>query len=147
MEARDFKKFQKSLKNVKNLKMPKIVPKSNQTYFEHVLGQVFRKVLPSFPLKVESSNIFNKIKKFRKKPKIFKIPKTPKIVPKSIQTCFEHVLGQIVWKIFAQFSMECFFENFQKIKKISKFQILFHGGSRLLNLEKNRKKLDIPNLP
>ena len=46
----------------------------------------------------------------------------PKIVPKSIQTCFEHVLGQTFRKIFAQFSMECrVFENFQK-KIFSKFQ-------------------------
>ena len=40
----------------------------------------------------------------------------PEIVPKSLQTCFEHVLGQTFRKIFAQFSMECrVFENFQKI--------------------------------
>ena len=46
---------------------------------------------------------------------IFKIPKMSKIVPKSMQTCFEHVLGQTFRKIFAQFSMECrVYENFQK---------------------------------
>ena len=46
----------------------------------------------------------------------------PKIVPKSIQTCFEHVLGQTFRKIFAQFCMECrVFENFQK-QIFSKFQ-------------------------
>ena len=46
----------------------------------------------------------------------------PKIVPKSIQTWFEQVLGQIFRKIFDQFSMECrVFETFQKkIKKFSK---------------------------
>ena len=39
----------------------------------------------------------------------------PKIVPKSLQTCFERVLGQTFRKIFAQFSMECrVFEIFQK---------------------------------
>ena len=39
----------------------------------------------------------------------------PKSVPKTIQTCFERVLGQTFRKIFAQFSMECrVFENFQK---------------------------------
>ena len=39
----------------------------------------------------------------------------PKIVPKSLQTCFEHVLGQTFRKRFAQFSMEGrVFENFQK---------------------------------
>ena len=42
----------------------------------------------------------------------------PKIVPKSIQTCFERVLGQTFRKIFAQFSMEGrVFENFQKNQK------------------------------
>ena len=46
----------------------------------------------------------------------------PKIVPKSMQTCFEHVLGQTFRKNFAQFSMECrVFENFQK-NISSKFQ-------------------------
>ena len=46
----------------------------------------------------------------------------PKIVPKSIQTCFEHVLVQTFREIFAQFSMECrVFENFLK-KIFSKFQ-------------------------
>ena len=45
----------------------------------------------------------------------FKIPKMPKIVPKSIQKCFELVLGQIFRKIFALFSMECrVFKNFRK---------------------------------
>ena len=48
----------------------------------------------------------------------------PTIVPKSIQTCFEHVLGQSFRKIFAQFSTAGrILENFQKNqKKNSKFQ-------------------------
>ena len=59
---------------------------------------------------------------FQKTQKSFKFPKTPKIVPKSIQTCFEQVLGQTFRKIFGQFSMEGpVFKNFQK-KKFSKFQ-------------------------
>ena len=70
--------------------MPKIVPKSIQTGFELVLGQIFRKnFLPSVPWRAEFSKIFQKNRK------IFKIPKMPTIVPKSIQTCFEHVLGKI----------------------------------------------------
>ena len=94
--------------------MPKIVPKSIQTCFERVLGQIFRKsFLPSVPWKVEFSKIFKK--------NVFKIPKMPKSVPKSIQTCFEHVLGQTFRKIFAQFSMECrVFENFQRNQIIFK---------------------------
>ena len=42
----------------------------------------------------------------------------PTIVPKSIQTCFEHVLGQSFRKIFAQFSTAGrILENFQKNQK------------------------------
>ena len=45
----------------------------------------------------------------------------PKSVLKSIQTCFEHVLGQSFRKFFAQFSMEGqVFETFQKNQKICK---------------------------
>ena len=59
----------------------------------------------------------------------------PKIVPKSIQTSFERVLGQTFRKIFARFSMEGrVFENFQKKSKtfqISKnFQNIKNAQSR-----------------
>ena len=37
---------------------------------------------------------------FLKNQKIFKSPKMHKIVPKSVQLCFEHVLGVIFWKFF-----------------------------------------------
>ena len=58
---------------------------------------------------------------FKKNQKSFKVSKMPKIVPKSIQTCFERVLGQTFRKIFAQFSMEGrVFENYQKNQKICK---------------------------
>ena len=61
---------------------------------------------------------FRKFSKFF----FFKIPKTPKIVPKKIQTCFDCNLGHFFRKIFAQFSMEGrFFENFQKNQKSFKF--------------------------
>ena len=48
----------------------------------------------------------------------------PKIVPKSIQTCFERVLGQIFWKMFLPSVPRRVFENFQKFSKkiLSKFQ-------------------------
>ena len=64
----------------------------------------------------------------------------PKIVPKSIQTCFERVLGQSFRKIFAQFSMGGrVFESFQKkIKKIAKFQkcpkVFLKVSKRVLNM-------------
>ena len=89
-------------------KTTKIVPKSIQTCFELVLGQIFRKnFLPSVPWRVEFSKIF-------KKKNIFKIPKRPKIIPKSIQTCFEHVLGRIFRKTFFCPVFHGDFENFQK---------------------------------
>ena len=142
--------------------MPKIVPKSIQTCFELVLGQIFRKFfLPSVPWRVQFSKIFKK--------KNFKFPKIPKSVPKSIQTCFERVLGQTFRKISAQFSMEVrVFENFQKNQKNCKilkmpkivpksiqtcfelalgqifrkfFCPVFHGGSRLRKTSKKIRKV------
>ena len=63
--------------------------------------------MPGVPWRVEFSKTFKIF--------FFKIPKMPKIVPESIQACFERVLGQIFRKFFAQFSMEGrVFENFQK---------------------------------
>ena len=92
----------------------------------------------------------------------------PEIVPKSIQTCFEHVLGQISRKLFDQCSMEARDFKFLKIvEKISKFQLcqkslpklskcvlnmfwgnffekflspVLHGGSRLRKFSKKSKK-------
>ena len=106
---------------------------------------------------------------FQKNQKKFKIPKRPKIVPKSIQTSSERVLRQFFRKTFAQFSMEGrVFENFQKKTKIFKvpkkpkivtksvqtcFEIVlgqifpkkivipvFHGGSSLRKFSKKIKK-------
>ena len=55
------------------------------------------------------------LENFQKNTKFFKIPKTTKIVPKSIQTSFDVFWGKLFEKIFAQFSMEGrVFENFQK---------------------------------
>ena len=70
--------------------------------------------MPSVPWRVEFSKIFKNF--------FFKIPKMPKIVPKSVQTCFERVLGQTFRKFFAQCSVEGrVFENFQKNQKNCKF--------------------------
>ena len=68
--------------------MPKIVPKSVQTCFEHVLGDFFRKKF--FAQCSMEGPVFEN---FQKNQKVIKIPKMPKIVPKSVQTCFEYVLG------------------------------------------------------
>ena len=96
--------------------MPKIVPKSLQTCFEHVLGQTFQKIFAQFSMECR---VFENIQK-----KIFKIPKMPKIVPKSIQKCFELVLGQVFRKILLP-SVPWRVESskiFLKIKKFSKFK-------------------------
>ena len=96
--------------------------------------------MPSVPWRVESSKIFKK--------NIFKIPKLPKIVPKSIQTCYRVIFSK---KFYAQCSMEgrvfenfpIFFSKFQKcpksFPKVSKrvlnvfwgklFEIFFAQGS------------------
>ena len=66
--------------------------------------------MPSVPWRVESSKIF------KKNQKSFKIPKMPKIVPESIQTCFERVLGQIFRKFFCSV-----FRGGSSFRKISKF--------------------------
>ena len=70
--------------------------------------------MPSVPWRVESSKIFKK--------NIFKIPKLPKSVPKSIQTCYRVIFSK---KFYAQCSMEGrVFENFPifffKIPKMPK---------------------------
>ena len=66
--------------------------------------------MPSVAWRVESSKIFKK--------NIFKIPKMPKSVPKSIQTCYRVIFSK---KIYARCSMEGrVFENFQFF--FSKFQ-------------------------
>ena len=90
-------------------KMPKSVPKSIQTCFERVLGQIFSKLfLLSVPWRVKFSKIFKKIKKdsnFLKCPKSF-----PKVSKRVLD-----VFGAKFRKIFAQFSMECLvFKSFQK---------------------------------
>ena len=102
--------------------MPEIVPKSIQTWFEQVLGQIFRKVFAQFSMECRVFETFQKkIKKFSK----FQ-PKTHKTVPKRIQRCFEHVLGQFFRKILAQFSM---------------------GGRNFENFQKSQKNFKIPKMP
>ena len=98
--------------------MPKIVPKSLQTCFEHVLGQTFQKILPSFPWNVESSKIFKK--------NILKIPKMPKSVPKSIQTCFRVIFSEkkfmpgVPWRVeFSKIFKKKHFQNSKNAQKCS----------------------------
>ena len=126
MEGRVFENFQKNKKIFKTPKTTKIVPKSIQTSFERVLGQTFRKIFGQFFMEGRVFENFRKNQKVFKISKTFKITKKPKIVPKSIQTCFEQILGQTFRKRFAQFSMEGrVFENFQKYQKVFKISKTF----------------------
>ena len=107
------RKISKKAKSFQSSKNAQNRSQKHPDVFGTCFGAKFSKIfLPSVPWMVESSKIFKKIKE------ISKFQKMPKIVPKSIQTCFEQVLGQIFRKIFAQFSMECrVFETFQKKSK------------------------------
>ena len=98
--------------------MPKIAPKSIQTCFELVLGQIFRKnFLPSVPWRFESSKIFLKIKKFSK---FQKCPKSFPKVSKRVLNMFwgkfsENFLPSVPWRVESS-------KLFKKIEKFSKFQ-------------------------
>ena len=87
LEGRVVEKFQKNQKIFQNCKKAQNrsqkCPNEFWTYFGVIISKIF---LPSVPWRVELSKIF-------KSQKLFKIAKVPKIVPKSVQTCFEHVLG------------------------------------------------------
>ena len=108
--SKHFKKNQEIFKN--HTKNAPNRSKRIQKCFEHVFGQIFRKIFAQFSME---GRVFEN---FQKNKKTFKIPKRPKIVPKSIQTSSERVLRQFFRKIFAQFSMEGrVFENFQKKTK------------------------------
>ena len=95
---------EKNQQGFKFLKLSRIVLKCPNVFW----GIFFeKKNFPSVPWNFESS-------------KKFKNPKMPKIVHKSIQTCFEHVLGRFFWKsLFAQCSMESskIFEKSQIFQK------------------------------
>ena len=109
--SKTFKKSQKFFQNSKNAQ------KRSQKYtniFWTCFGATFwKKFRRSVPWRVESS------KTFKKNQKIFKIPKMPKSVPKSIQTCFERVLEQLFGKNWGA---------------------VFHGGSSLRKFLKKKTK-------
>ena len=107
-----FRKF--SNKIFSKSKMPKSVPKSIQTCFEHVLGKIFLKnFMPSVPWRVEFSKIFKK--------NIFKIPNCPKVFPKVSKRVLNMFWGKFFEKFYVQCSMEGrVFENFLKNQKVFK---------------------------
>ena len=94
--------------------MPKIIPKSLQTYFERLLGQIFRKVFAQFST---DGRLFES---FQKNTKFFKIPETTKIVPKSIQTSFDVFWGKLFEKFLPSFPWKV--ESSKIFKKIKLFK-------------------------
>ena len=107
-------KFESS-KNFKNPKRPKIVHKSIQTCFEHVLRRFLWKSFFA-QCSMESSKIFEKSQTFQ-------ISKNAKIVPNFDETCFEHVLGQFLRKTVSPNVPRMVEPSkiFKTIKKTSKF--------------------------
>ena len=102
-----FRKFSNFFSRIQ--KCPKVFSKVSKRVLNMFWGKFFEKNF--CPVFLGGSSF----RKFSTKFFFFKIPKMPKSVPKSLQTSFEHVLGQTFRKNFAQFSMECrVFENFQK---------------------------------
>ena len=93
-------------------KCPKSFPKVSKHVLNMFWGKLFEKFLPSFPRNVESSKIFKK--------NIFKIPKMPKSVPKSIQTCFRVIFSKknfmpgVPCRVEFSKIFKFFFSKFQK---------------------------------
>ena len=79
--------FRKSKKNSKFQKRPKLLPDCPKVLWT-CFGLIFS-IKYFCPVFHGGSSLRNVLKKS----KIFKIAKKPKVVPKSVQTCFEHVLG------------------------------------------------------
>ena len=101
--------FKKIKKFWKFQKSPNISQKCANVFCTS-FGAIFsNKLLPSVPWRVESS-------------KNFKNPKSPKIIRKSVQTCFEHALGRFIRIFFAQYSMQGF-SDFLHLK----FWVQFSG--------------------
>ena len=87
-------KIFKKIKKVSNfLKCQKSFPKVSKRVLNVFWSKLSKNFCPVFHGR-------SSLRKFSKKSKKFQIPKMPKIVPKSIQTCFERVLGQIFSKNF-----------------------------------------------
>ena len=119
VEGRVFEKFQKKIFS-KSQKCPQSFPKLSKRVLNVFWGKLFEKFF------AQSSMEGRVFENFQNNQKICKIPKVPKIVLKSIQTCFELALGQIFRKIFlpsvpwrVEFS-KIFKKNIFKIPKCPK---------------------------
>ena len=109
--GRNLEKIQgKNQKNFKVLKLFKIVPECPNVFW----GVLFEK--KKFAQCSKEGRVFEKIQKNQTN---FQNSKKAQNIPKSVQTCFEHVFGQFVPTIFCP---------------------VFHGGSSLLKFSKKSKK-------
>ena len=161
MQARDFENFHKNQKIFKIPKIAKIISKRIQMCFERACFAANFSNKNFCPVFHGGSSLLN----FENSRKSLKIPNMPKIFPKIVQMCFEHVLGRFFWEVLAQLAMEGrVFENFQKeiIQKSKKaencpqkcpnvfwtyfganfsknFCPVFHGGSSFRKLSKKTK--------
>ena len=79
--------FRKIRKNSKTQKCPTSFPKLSKLVLNMFCGIFSKKNLPRVPCRVGPSKFFQNSKKFN-------IPKLPKFVSKSVQTCFQHALGR-----------------------------------------------------
>ena len=110
MEGRVFENFLKNQKILKIQKCPKSFPKVSKNVLNMFWGKLFEKFFcPVFP----GGSSF---RKFSKK-NIFKIPKMPKSVPKSIQACFrvifskENFMPGVPWRVEFSEIFKKFFQN------------------------------------
>ena len=87
--------FQKKSKKFQNSKNAQNRPQKCPNVFWTCFGVIFSKNFFA-----QCSKEGRVIEIFQKNQKISKIPKMPKFLPKSVQTCFEDVLGWLFRKIF-----------------------------------------------
>ena len=117
-------KIFKKIKKVSNfLKCQISFPKVSKRVLNVFWGKLSKNFCPVFHGR-------SSLRKFSKKnQKSFKFPKMPKIVPKSIQTCFERVLGQIFLKNFMP-SVTWRIESSKIFLKITKFTNIKNAQNR-----------------
>ena len=121
MEGRVFENFQKFFFS-KFQNCPKVFPKVSKRVLNMFWGNFFEKFYAQCSMEGRVFENFQKNQKVFKIPKTFKTSKMPKIVPKSIQTCFEPFWGKFFEFFLAsvRWRLETS-KNFKKIKKFSKF--------------------------
>ena len=110
-----FRKFSKKIFS-KFQKGPKVFSKVSKRVLNMFWGKLFEKIYAQCSME---GRVFEN---FRKNQKSFKIHKMPKIVPKSIQTCFERVLGQTFETFLPSVPRRVEFSKIFKKKMFSKFQ-------------------------